>query len=72
MSVGFYIQWCMQNNLEDFISHISSHRVRCPAWMDVQYMIHWKEGRPPTLAPLRSKYSRRVWLSVSILHIMHP
>lgn len=29
VSVGFYIQLWVHNNLRDFISHISSHRVRC-------------------------------------------
>lgn len=55
VSVSFYIQLCVYNNLGDFISHISSHRVRCPC---VDGCI-WLTGRREDLPHRSSKYSRR-------------
>lgn len=71
VSVGFYIRLCVYNNLGDFISHISSHRVRCLS-VDGCTWLTGKREDLPHWEPLSSKYSRRVWLSVSIPHIVHP
>lgn len=47
MVVTFYIQPCAYNNLRDLITHIFSHRVKCPCMDECTYRNHRMEGNLP-------------------------